>query len=192
LFGGKRPYMLAVVAAIIVFILVAPVRVHGDNMSPSLNDGDVVIILKGSYYDASPPEYGDVLCFKRSFAPAAAQEYSGDGYDERAYRFARVAGLPGDEMESRSGVMYRNGKKLSGPGGADNSTKELSPASEDPRETASFSQTQKVGTGEVYVLNDDSSDAMDSRDGSVDALLDGARGVAIFRVWPLAGFGAVD
>ncbi|MDR1495728.1 MAG: S26 family signal peptidase [Clostridiales Family XIII bacterium] len=104
--GGRRPYMLAVVAAIIVFMLVAPVRVHGDNMAPLLNDGDVVIIVKENYYDAQPPERGDVLCFKRSFAPESARgqdgqkEQSGE-FDERSYRFARVVGLPGDELWGR-------------------------------------------------------------------------------------------
>jgi signal peptidase I len=151
--GARRPYALAVVAAIIVFILVAPVRVHGDNMSPLLNDGDVVIILKNSYYDAQPPKLGDVLCFKKSFVPESAREQEGkpDASGERTYRFARVAGLPGDTVGER-----------------------------------------KVGPGEVYVLNDNPDDALDSRDERVDASLDEARGRVVFRIWPIGRFGVVD
>jgi signal peptidase I len=178
LFGGRRPYMLAIVAAIIVFILVAPVRVHGDNMSPRLNDGDVVIILKSSYYDAKLPEYGDVLCFRRSFASESARAAS--GFDERSYRFARVAGLPGDEMELRGDGVYRNGKRLSGSDFAG-----VKGSDED-------AGVRKVGSGEVFVLNDDSPNAMDSRDDGTDTLLDEARGKVVFRVWPIGGFGTVN
>jgi signal peptidase I len=204
LFDGRRPYMLAIVAAIIVFILVAPVRVHGDNMSPLLNDGDVVIISKHTYYDAKLPTYGDVLCFKRSFAPESASVESDGEIDERSYRFARVVGLPGDEIEIRTHGIYRNGKELSGreradSGGSDGND-EAAPeggaaASTDTLGNTSasneVSEIRKVGSDEVFVLNDDVQDSLDSRDDRVDTLLSEARGRVVFRVWPLGGFGAV-
>jgi signal peptidase I len=172
--------MLAVVAAIIVFILVAPVRVQGNNMAPALNDGDVVIILKKSYYDAQLPEYGDVLCFKRSFAPRGARGSDGtaDGSGEKSYRFARVAGLPGDELSERDGVLYRDDRELSGTAaGAE----------------ANASVTRReVGPGEVFVLNDNPDDALDSRDSEVDTTLDDVRGKAVFRIWPPDRFGTID
>jgi signal peptidase I len=195
--GGKRPYMLAVVAAIIVFILVAPVRVHGGNMSPLLDDGDVVIIFKSAYYDASPPKYGDVLCFKRSFVPENFRTEADGGFDERSYRFARVAGLPGDEMEFRGDGIYRNGNKLSGfepagEGAAHEDSSEDAPDSPGGEEEGGASGIRKVGSGEVFVLNDDRSDALDSRDERVDTLLDDVRGRVIFRIWPIDGFGRVN
>jgi signal peptidase I len=179
LFGERRPYLLAVAAAIIVFILVAPVRVHGGNMSPTLNDGDVVIVLKHSYSDVRPPEYGDVLCFKRSFAPESARGPGG----ERTYRFARVAGLPGDEIESRDGYIYRSGEN----------SERLAPVVPDGEAVSGggFAGTRDVGPEDVFVLNDDPNDTLDSRDGAVDAQLGDARGKAVFRIWPLDGFGPV-
>jgi signal peptidase I len=198
--------MLAVVAAIIVFILVAPVRVHGDNMSPLLNDGDVVIILKNNYYDAQPPAYGDVLCFKWSFAPESASAGVDGGFDERSYRFARVAGLPGDEIETRADGIYRNGGKLSGRGidaggnaGESGGTDAVAPengtastdASVDTSEQDNVSKIRKVDSGEVFVLNDNPRDALDSRDDRIDTLLSEARGRVVFRVWPINGFGTV-
>jgi signal peptidase I len=176
--------MLAVVAAIIMFILVAPVRVHGDNMSPALNDGDVVIILKSSYYDARPPKYGDVLCFKRSFEPEG--EWGSGESAKISYRFARVIGLPGDEIRIGEGSIFRNGDRLNLPELAVPSNA----SSHGPQESSAYSR--EVGTGDVFVLNDDTTDAMDSRDDRVDARLDGARGKAVFRVWPLDRFGKVS
>ncbi|MDR1042619.1 MAG: signal peptidase I, partial [Clostridiales Family XIII bacterium] len=181
--GGRRPYMLAIVAAIIVFILVAPVRVHGDNMSPLLNDGDVVIISKHTYYDADPPGYGDVLCFKRSFAPEGARAEADGAFDERSYRFARVVGLPGDEIETRADGIYRNGERLSerglaaggdkvgGSGETDATAPDSGTASADATATDDILGIRKVGPGEVFALNDDSQDSLDSRDDRVDTLL---------------------
>jgi signal peptidase I len=175
--------MLAVVAAIIVFILVAPVRVQGDNMAPALNDGDVVIILKKSYYDAQPPEYGDVLCFKRSFAlRASGSDEAAGGSGEKSYRFARVAGLPGDELSLRDGVLYRDGKKL----------REIVAVDAAEGEAGAPRATREVGPGEVFVLNDNPGDTLDSRDSRVAATLDGARGRAVFRIWPPGRFGTID
>jgi signal peptidase I len=205
--GGKRPYMLAIVAAIIVFILVAPVRVHGDNMSPLLNDGDVVIILKSTYYDARLPAYGDVLCFKRSFAPEDARTGDDGGFDERSYRFARVIGLPDDEIEMRADGIYRNDGKLTVPGsatggnaGGTDETGGAAPESETASVDASgdtpapddISGIRKVGAGEMFALNDNQQDMLDSRDDRVDTLLSEARGRVVFRVWPIGRFGIVQ
>jgi signal peptidase I len=170
--------MLAIVAAIIVFILVAPVRVQGDNMAPALDDGDVVIIVKESYHDARPPEYGDVLCFKRSFAPQSAQGSGG-----KTYRFARVVGLPGDELSVKDGVLYRNGERPDGIAVAAGAAEEKADAP---------AVARKVGPGEVFVLNDNPDDALDSRDSAVAALLDDVRGKAAFRIWPPGRLGAIE
>jgi len=121
--GSKRPYMLAVVAAIIVFILIAPVRVHGDNMAPTLRDGDVVIIVKSTYSASRPPEYGAFVAFRRSFALAetlfkygkeADPENVKAQQDERRYRVGRVEGLPGDVMQVKDDALLRNGKEVRG------------------------------------------------------------------------------
>jgi signal peptidase I len=169
--GSKRPYMLAVVAAIIVFILVAPVRVHGDNMAPALKDGDVVIIHKASYYDEKLPAYDDFVCFKRSFAPDAA-----DG--SREYRIARVVGLPGDVIEIRGGEVYRNGGKVHG-------------VVLSADEAEGVSGTREIASGEVFVLNYNETDEVDSRDEQVETLLENIRGEVIFRVWPIGKIGVV-
>jgi signal peptidase I len=175
--GNNRPYMLAIVAAIIVFILVAPARVHGDNMSPLLNDGDIIIMHKGSYYDARLPAYGDVLYFKRSFAPESVLAEAGD---ERMYRIARVYGLPGDKIELRDGKLFRNGGEVgeyAASGGAG--------------EAAERGGAVEVGPGEVFVMADGAADVVDSRSAGVATKLGDVRGRVLFRVWPLNGFGLV-
>jgi signal peptidase I len=156
--------MLAVVAAVIMFIVVAPVAVRGDNMSPALRDGDIVIIAKNTYSDVRLPGYGDIVVFKRSFAPNA------DSSDRR-YRAARVAGLPGDIMEAQGGELKRNGEAV--------------------RTGVGELEKKEVAEGELYVLNDSGGDALDSRDPAVSAELGAIRGKVVFRIWPLDRFGGV-
>jgi signal peptidase I len=163
--------LLAIVAAIIMFMLIAPVRVHGDNMSPALNDGDVVIILKSSYHDNNPPKYGDVLCFRESFAPEDMR--GGD----REYRFARVTGLPGDGMETRANGVYRNGDMVAAP---------------DADGGSAGTGLRTLESEEVFVLNDNAADALDSRNDGIKATLGDARGKVVFRIWPLDRFGKVQ
>jgi signal peptidase I len=162
--------------------------------------------VKRSYYDAQPPKYGAVLCFKRSFAPDEMQ--ADNGFDEKSYRFARVAGLPGDEIEIRGDGAYRNGMKLSelifmgaketdGDNYDDVGGNMQSDVVQDEGllpsgTTGGAFGIRKVGRGEVFVLNDDPLDALDSRDKRVNALLDEARGRIVFRVWPIDKFGVVD
>jgi hypothetical protein len=78
--------MLAAVAAIIVFLAVAPMSVKDDHLSPALEKGDVVIVIKDSYHENQPPEEGLLVAFK------VAQVYDWD----KESRFGRI----GEEMPS--------------------------------------------------------------------------------------------
>jgi signal peptidase I len=87
--------MLAAVAAIIVFILVAPVRVHGDGIAPVLHDGDIVIIAKNTYSAGREPERGEIVAFY--------------GSEPRRTEFARFKGSSGDPDlgDIRGKVVFR-------------------------------------------------------------------------------------
>ena len=45
----KSPYMVAIVLAMVMFILVAPEVNDGDAMSPTINDGQILVVSKTSY-----------------------------------------------------------------------------------------------------------------------------------------------
>ena len=85
----KRILFVAIFAiglsAVIRFCVIAPVRIVGDSMLPSLADGDWVIASPRSYHD-NPPERGDlVLVCRRDLT--------------NGYIIKRIAGLPGETIE---------------------------------------------------------------------------------------------
>ena len=69
-------------------------RVDGDSMSPTLSNGDWILISPDSYNDASP-ERGDVIVFKRKSLT-------------KGHIIKRVIGLPGEKVEIRCGRVFIN------------------------------------------------------------------------------------
>lgn len=91
-------YTLLVVAAVSVLIstLVMPVfQIYGSSMSPTLDEGEIVVSLKGTDF-----QRGDVLAF----------------YYNNKILVKRLIGKPGDwiDMDS-SGAVYVNGEALDEP-----------------------------------------------------------------------------
>src|ERR1700737_1432810 len=81
--------------AIIVF-LYQPVKVEGTSMAPLLSDQERIFINK-FVYRFEPIQRGDVVVF---WYPL----------DHSKSFIKRVIGLPGDQVEVRSGRVYINGK----------------------------------------------------------------------------------
>lgn len=74
-------------------------KISGDYMSPTLKDGDSVLINKMSYIISSVRR-GDVVVIKQG----------GPGHNY--YSVARVTGLPGETVKIKDGYLYIDGKKL--------------------------------------------------------------------------------
>ncbi|KMK77190.1 signal peptidase I [Alkalihalobacillus pseudalcaliphilus] len=83
-------------AFLIRYFLFAPIVVDGESMSPTLHNGDRMIVNKISY-TLFEPERFDIVVFH---APG------GKDY------IKRVIGLPGDEIEYRSDTLYVNGEPV--------------------------------------------------------------------------------
>ena len=47
---ANAPYIIAATLAVIMFMLVAPEVNEGDAMSPTIRDGDSLVVSKTSYY----------------------------------------------------------------------------------------------------------------------------------------------
>jgi signal peptidase I len=158
-----------------------------------LEDGDVVIIWKNSYYDTRLPDYYDLLCFKRSFVPKSArtQDEAGEAFDEKSYRFAAAVGLPGDELEIRGDEVYRDGAMANPSVASSEKSESASTSDVSAADAGRSATTRKVAPGEVFVMNDNPEDKLDSRDERVNVRLDDVRGRVVFRVWPLNRFGIV-
>jgi len=74
-------------------------RVAGDSMSPTLKDGDDVLINKMSYIISSIKR-NDVVVIQQG------------GTEHSYYSIARIIGLPGETVKIKDGYLYINGKKL--------------------------------------------------------------------------------
>ena len=92
---------VAVAAALLIrTFLFEPIRVDGHSLCDTLQDGEIMLVTKPEYLFGDP-QYGDVVICK---------------YPGRTENFVkRVMGLPGDVIEVRSNVVYRNGAALDEP-----------------------------------------------------------------------------
>jgi signal peptidase I len=75
--------------------------VSGTSMQPTLHDGDHLLINKFQFL-LEKPTVGDVITFR-------------DPSDPDRYLVKRVIGKPGDIIEIRDGLLYRNGKRVQEP-----------------------------------------------------------------------------
>ena len=74
-------------------------QVSGNNMEPTLKDGDSVLINKMSYI-LSSAKRNDVVVVKQ------------DGTEHNYYSIARIMGLPGETVKIEDGYLYINGEKI--------------------------------------------------------------------------------
>lgn len=169
---SNKPYVIAAVAAIIVFMLVAPITQKGDGMAPTIGDGDIVVLKKDTFSEnRGYPEYEDIIVFKTDYYESKTKNEN---------RVSRVIGLPGDTIEVKDGDVYRNNKKL------EHKSYEKGKIKEDQAPV-------KVSKNKVYILCDNRSESMDSRNEEVGVRsLKDVRGKALIVLWPFSNFGVVE
>ena len=108
--SGKRIFKQCLIAvleiAAVVFLAFAITHygmetftVAGQYMSPTLNDGDKILVNKMSYRIHSIKR-NDVVVVKQS------------GSEHNYYSVERVIALPGEKIQIKSGKVYINGKEL--------------------------------------------------------------------------------
>ena len=86
---------IVIIIVVLLFrhFLYSPIRVSGDSMVPTLNDGDIMILDKIGYKINGLDRFDIVVV-----------DYNGEKI------IKRVVGLPGDHVEYRSNKLYINGK----------------------------------------------------------------------------------
>lgn len=115
-----------------------PVRVDGESMCDTLQDGEVMIVTKPEYL-MGDPEFGDVIIC----------HYPNRGNTNFV---KRVMGVPGDVISIINNMVYRNGEKLDEP--------YLTPS----RNNDGFSMAPfELGDGEFFVMGDNRDNSHDSR-----------------------------
>jgi len=114
--------LLAVVAALVIrSFIFEPVRVDGESMLDTLQDGDIMFVSKWDYNSVwlSMPWQDNVA---KENAPRLASGFgTPQRYDVVVCRYPhrgdtnfvkRIVGLPGDTVELKNGVLYVNGEKI--------------------------------------------------------------------------------
>ena len=160
---------LAIVLPIRYF-LVQPFIVRGASMEPTFEDSEYLIIDELSYYIRQPGR-GEVVVFRYP-------------RDPRQFFIKRIIGLPGEEVDIKSGrVMILNAEHPSG--------FVMDESYLDPPNRATYPDVhRKLGMDEYFVLGDNRDFSSDSRMWGIlpKKLITGR---TLFRVWPLSRLGAV-
>ena len=156
-------YVLVVVIVLVILIYIATFQqVVGPSMSPTLNNQDVVLLLK-FYYKIFDVKRNDVIAFE---------------YAQTKYLIKRVIGLPGEHIEYIDNLLYIDGKAYE-----ETAIKE---ATKDFKlEDLGYSE---IPENMYLVLGDNRGDSMDSRDKRV-GLIDkkDILGKVGLKIWPLNG-----
>jgi signal peptidase I len=164
-----RSWILCIAIAVAVALLFRAfvfsiVLVDGESMYPTLYSHERVAIEKVSRY-FNLPEYGDIIIVK--------YPYMEDTYVKRAM------GLPGDTLEIRGSIVYRNGEQLV----------EAYVNSEPYPDWGPYT----VPGDHVFVMGDNRAHSLDSRAEVIGAIAKNQiEGHALFVIWPLTDIHIVN
>ena len=90
------PYIIIILVVLFIkAFIVTPIKVNGESMYPTLEEGDIMILNKTAYY-FNKPERFDIVVVNMP--------------DE--YLIKRVIGLPGEHIEYKNNTLYVDGKRV--------------------------------------------------------------------------------
>ena len=151
------------VALVVRTFVVQTFYIPSASMEPTLMVGDRILVDKLSYH-LHDVHRGDIVVFR---TPPAEQ-----GNPEIKDLVKRVIGLPGEVISSAGGRVVINGKPLAEPWLVKGTV-------------TTGIQTQKIPSGEYFVMGDNRSDSQDSRYfGPIKGSL--IVGHVVLRIWPLS------
>lgn len=158
------PYVIIVVAVLLIrTFLVTPVYVSGSSMSPTLNNGEILILNK---LDKDYKRFDVVVI-----------DYKSDKLNERLIK--RVIGLPGDKIKYKDGKLYVNNKEV---------YDKFSTFTEDFN--MSLFNLTEIPEGKYLVLGDNRIESLDSRRlGLIDEK--DIKGTVNLRIFPLNKIGKI-
>lgn len=167
-----RPYRLAIVFAIIAFLIFAPEIQESNSMDPTIQDGDAFIIYKFVQYSAKrkAPERDTLVVLDKTVSLDAGAEDNITG---------RVIAVPGDTVQISEDTVFVNNKPYISRHGIEGAK-------------GTYAKTKLKGN-QVFVLSDNrlskEAASLDSRNpklGLVD--MRKIRGNIVLKVWPLNHF----
>lgn len=161
-----REWLVSIVIAVIAALLIqkyafAQTYVVDISMQGTLVEGNRLIEDKLSYHFTSP-DRGDIVII------------SGPESSKRLIK--RLVALPGDVVDIRDGHLYVNGEM------------QAEPHAKGATNALGLKVPYTVPEGKVFVLGDNREHSQDSRQlGPID--MSSLEGRAVFRLWPISGFG---
>lgn len=167
-----RPYRLAIILAIIFFIVIAPEIQEGNYMDPTIRDGQVLLGNKFAHFSAKrkAPERDTLVILDKDISLEAGAEDN---------IVTRVIALPGDTVEVKDGKVLVNDEEYV-------TRNDISGAK------GTFKKKTLKGN-QVFVLCDNRSasefrkyDSRNPKLGTVD--MRKIRGTVVVKTWPLSAF----
>lgn len=172
---------IAVLVVVVLNFFFATTTVYNISMFPTLQEGDMLLLMK--FGDI---RRGDIVSF-RSQLTLTQRDVAGLNFLQKLFHkvgdrkllIKRVIAVPGDVVMIREGLIYINDVRLEEP--------YLNTEDEFGRKTADMEQFM-LGSESYFVLGDNRSHSMDSRDFGVIHKSD-IIGKTVIRFWPLPRFG---
>lgn len=165
-----KTMVIAIAIALLITTFFKPTLVKGYSMYPTIEPNNYLIINKIPYMQRTP-NYGDIIVFKAHIANEGGEEKD---------LIKRVIGLPGDKIQVKGDIVYRNGEALVEPyvyGGAT------------PGDMAQV----VVSEGHLFVMGDNRPVSLDSRDPSLGEIaINSVLGQAAIRLYPFDEIGTVQ
>jgi len=159
--------LAALISMFLVNYVASAFRIEGDSMHSSLQHQERVIMSKTGITEDSLQRF-DIIILKKPDDPGKKI-------------IKRIIALPGEVLDSRSGALYIDSKKIEQP---------FLAAHLDPGDLSPAKLPITLKKGYFFVLGDNRPASLDSRHfGPVH--MKNILGKAIFRYWPLSRFGLI-
>ena len=164
-----KDLLIAVVIVLAITLAIKPTLVKESSMEPTLYENNYLFVNKLAYITKDHPEYEDIVVFE--------SDIDRDDGKGKKLLIKRVIGVEGDNISIADGVVYRNGHPV-----------------EDAYTLEGYTSGQisdlTVPENEVFVMGDNRSISLDSRNASVGTVSEEAiLGKAFIRLYPFNEFG---
>lgn len=161
---------ISIIIALIITTFVRPTLVMQYSMHPTIEEHDYLLVNK-IVYKFKEISFGDIIVFESSLKTE-------EGKNKQLIK--RVIGIPGDVLEIKEGVVYRNGEAL-----------------EEPYingdYTSGYLEETEINENELFVMGDNRPSSVDSRSSEVGTVsIDNVMGKVLIRLYPFNKIGFVE